>query len=195
MTPKQVKRIVWTVYKCRNLIYLTCSTSSQAPVHSVVCLNTRTTEAVPQEFLLKCFTCDMLMSCTLGHPSRPHFNRCAPMTSHPARMPAKRTCSQGVAPFLRSAVSAVESWGPWFLWALFAAILVWEEVWDLPNTAYLSAGLLLLITAGDPSPPPCPTSLFRCGCQPTSPPGCSSSSLQMTPLIHRPQHLCIRCGF
>jgi len=25
---------------------------------------------------------------------------------------------------------------------------VWEEVWDLPNTAYLSAWLLLLITAG-----------------------------------------------
>lgn len=42
----------------------------------------------------------------------------------------------------------MESWGPWFLWALFAAILVWEEVWDLPNTAYLSAWLLLIITAG-----------------------------------------------
>ena len=25
---------------------------------------------------------------------------------------------------------------------------VWEEVWDLPDTAYLSACLLLLITAG-----------------------------------------------
>jgi hypothetical protein len=25
---------------------------------------------------------------------------------------------------------------------------VWEEVWDLPNTAYLSSWLLLLITAG-----------------------------------------------
>ncbi|CAL5226760.1 g9613 [Coccomyxa viridis] len=43
---------------------------------------------------------------------------------------------------------SVASWGPWFLWALFAAILVWEEVWDLPNTAYLSAWLLLIITAG-----------------------------------------------
>jgi len=43
---------------------------------------------------------------------------------------------------------AVESWGPWFLWALFAVILVWEEVWDLPNSAYLSAWLLLIITAG-----------------------------------------------
>ena len=45
-------------------------------------------------------------------------------------------------------LSAVGSWGPWFLWGLFAAILVWEEVWDLPNTAYLSAWLLILITAG-----------------------------------------------
>jgi len=25
---------------------------------------------------------------------------------------------------------------------------VWEEVWDLPNTAYLSSCLLLLITFG-----------------------------------------------
>ncbi len=41
------------------------------------------------------------------------------------------------------------SWGPWFLWGLFAAILVWEEVWDLPNTAYLSAWLLIIITVGD----------------------------------------------
>ena len=45
-------------------------------------------------------------------------------------------------------LSAVGSWGPWFLWGLFAAILVWEEVWDLPNTAYLSAWLLIIITAG-----------------------------------------------
>lgn len=40
-------------------------------------------------------------------------------------------------------------WGPWFLWGLFAAILVWEEVWDLPNTAYLSAWLLIIITVGE----------------------------------------------
>ena len=45
-------------------------------------------------------------------------------------------------------LGAVGSWGPWFLWGLFAAILVWEEVWDLPNTAYLSAWLLIIITAG-----------------------------------------------
>ena len=43
---------------------------------------------------------------------------------------------------------AVAGWGPWFLWGLFAAILVWEEVWDLPNTAYLSAWLLIIITVG-----------------------------------------------
>ena len=41
-----------------------------------------------------------------------------------------------------------QAWGPWFLLVLFGGILVWEEVWDLPNTAYLSAWLLLLITAG-----------------------------------------------
>lgn len=41
-----------------------------------------------------------------------------------------------------------ERWGPWFLFWLFGAILVWEEVWDLPHTAYLSAWLLLLITGG-----------------------------------------------
>ncbi|KAL3157783.1 hypothetical protein ABBQ32_012207 [Trebouxia sp. C0010 RCD-2024] len=42
----------------------------------------------------------------------------------------------------------VEQWGGWFLLALFGAILTWEEVWDLPNSAALSAWLLLLITAG-----------------------------------------------
>lgn len=43
---------------------------------------------------------------------------------------------------------AVDNWGPWFVWALFAAILVWEEVWDLPDTAYLSGWLLIIITTG-----------------------------------------------
>lgn len=43
---------------------------------------------------------------------------------------------------------AGEQIGPWFLFALFAVILVWEEVWDLPQNAALSAWLLLLITAG-----------------------------------------------
>ena len=41
-----------------------------------------------------------------------------------------------------------ERWGGWFLYGLFALILIWEEVWTLENTAYLSACLLLLITAG-----------------------------------------------
>ena len=34
------------------------------------------------------------------------------------------------------------------LFGLFVLILLWEELWDLENTAYLSACLLLLITAG-----------------------------------------------
>jgi transcriptional regulator with AAA-type ATPase domain/NAD-dependent dihydropyrimidine dehydrogenase PreA subunit len=41
-----------------------------------------------------------------------------------------------------------EKWGGWFLFTLFALIFLWEELWDLPNTAYLSSWLLLLITAG-----------------------------------------------
>ncbi|GFR44903.1 hypothetical protein Agub_g6248, partial [Astrephomene gubernaculifera] len=41
-----------------------------------------------------------------------------------------------------------ERYGPAFLLSLFAAILVWEEVWDLPHSAALSGCLLLLITAG-----------------------------------------------
>lgn len=41
-----------------------------------------------------------------------------------------------------------EKWGGWFLFSLFALILLWEELWNLENTAYLSACLLLLITAG-----------------------------------------------
>ncbi|MBI4780466.1 MAG: sigma 54-interacting transcriptional regulator [Oscillatoriophycideae cyanobacterium NC_groundwater_1537_Pr4_S-0.65um_50_18] len=41
-----------------------------------------------------------------------------------------------------------ERWGGWFLYGLFALILLWEELWHLENTAYLSACLLLLITAG-----------------------------------------------
>ncbi len=41
-----------------------------------------------------------------------------------------------------------ERWGGWFLFGLFSLILLWEELWDLENTAYLSSCLLLLITAG-----------------------------------------------
>ena len=36
---------------------------------------------------------------------------------------------------------AAEKWGGWFLFGLFALILLWEELWDLENTAYLSACL------------------------------------------------------
>lgn len=41
-----------------------------------------------------------------------------------------------------------DKWGGWFLFGLFSLILLWEELWDLENTAYLSGCLLLLITAG-----------------------------------------------
>ncbi|MFN5516092.1 MAG: cyclic nucleotide-binding domain-containing protein [Cyanobacteriota bacterium] len=41
-----------------------------------------------------------------------------------------------------------EAYGGWFLFGLFALILLWEELWHLQDTAYLSACLLLLITAG-----------------------------------------------
>lgn len=41
-----------------------------------------------------------------------------------------------------------EKWGGWFLFGLFALIFLWEELWNLENTAYLSGCLLLLITAG-----------------------------------------------
>jgi transcriptional regulator with AAA-type ATPase domain/NAD-dependent dihydropyrimidine dehydrogenase PreA subunit len=41
-----------------------------------------------------------------------------------------------------------ERWGGWILYGGFAAILLWEELWHLENTAYLSAWLLLIITAG-----------------------------------------------
>ncbi|MDJ0648709.1 MAG: sigma 54-interacting transcriptional regulator [Xenococcaceae cyanobacterium MO_188.B19] len=44
--------------------------------------------------------------------------------------------------------SLAEKYGGWFLFGLFALILLWEELWNLENTAYLSACLLLLITAG-----------------------------------------------
>lgn len=41
-----------------------------------------------------------------------------------------------------------EKWGGWFLFGLFTLIFLWEELWQLENTAYLSGCLLLLITAG-----------------------------------------------
>lgn len=39
-------------------------------------------------------------------------------------------------------------WGAWILFAGFVAIYLWEELWDLPHTPYLSSWLLLVITAG-----------------------------------------------
>ncbi|MEM9090655.1 MAG: sigma 54-interacting transcriptional regulator [Cyanobacteria bacterium P01_F01_bin.53] len=38
--------------------------------------------------------------------------------------------------------------GGWILYGGFALILLWEELWNLENTAYLSGWLLLIITAG-----------------------------------------------
>jgi transcriptional regulator with AAA-type ATPase domain/NAD-dependent dihydropyrimidine dehydrogenase PreA subunit len=43
---------------------------------------------------------------------------------------------------------AADQWGAWFLFGFFTLILLWEELWQLENTAYLSGCLLLLITAG-----------------------------------------------
>jgi transcriptional regulator with AAA-type ATPase domain/NAD-dependent dihydropyrimidine dehydrogenase PreA subunit len=39
-------------------------------------------------------------------------------------------------------------WGAWLLFGGFLAIYLWEKLWDLPHRAYLSASLLLVITAG-----------------------------------------------
>lgn len=52
------------------------------------------------------------------------------------------------AVLLKWPTDLLTKYGYWFLFWLFAAILVWEECWDLRNTAYLSSCLLLLITAG-----------------------------------------------
>lgn len=39
-------------------------------------------------------------------------------------------------------------WGAWILFGGFVAIYLWEQLWDLPHHAYLSAWLLVTITAG-----------------------------------------------
>lgn len=39
-------------------------------------------------------------------------------------------------------------WGAWILFAGFVAIYLWEKLWDLPHTPYLSAWLLVIIAAG-----------------------------------------------
>lgn len=43
---------------------------------------------------------------------------------------------------------ALSKYGGWFLFVLFALILLWEELWNLENHARLSSMLLILITAG-----------------------------------------------
>ncbi|MGB5769036.1 MAG: sigma 54-interacting transcriptional regulator, partial [Crocosphaera sp.] len=42
----------------------------------------------------------------------------------------------------------LNKWGAWILWAGFVGIYLWEKLWDLPHTAYLSSWLLMIITAG-----------------------------------------------
>lgn len=42
----------------------------------------------------------------------------------------------------------LNKWGAWLLWLGFVAIYLWEKLWDLPHTPYLSASLLLTIAAG-----------------------------------------------
>ncbi|MGK7902491.1 MAG: sigma 54-interacting transcriptional regulator [Hormoscilla sp.] len=39
-------------------------------------------------------------------------------------------------------------WGAWLLFAGFVAIYLWEKLWDLPHTPYLSSWLLVIIAAG-----------------------------------------------
>ncbi len=42
----------------------------------------------------------------------------------------------------------LSKYGGWFLFVLFALILLWEELWNLENHAILSSMLLMLITSG-----------------------------------------------
>ena len=49
---------------------------------------------------------------------------------------------------LRSWPAEVKTVGPPFAYGLFAGILMWEELWNLPDNGALSASLLLLITSG-----------------------------------------------
>ncbi len=39
-------------------------------------------------------------------------------------------------------------WGGWILFAGFGVIYLWEQLWDLPHTPYLSSWLLIVITVG-----------------------------------------------
>ncbi len=42
----------------------------------------------------------------------------------------------------------LDRWGAWFLFAGFVAIYLWEKLWDLPHTPYLSSWLLVIIALG-----------------------------------------------
>ncbi|MBD2136781.1 4Fe-4S binding protein [Anabaena sp. FACHB-1237] len=42
----------------------------------------------------------------------------------------------------------LNQWGAWCVWGGFFLIYLWEKLWDLPHSAYLSSCLLLLITSG-----------------------------------------------
>lgn len=42
----------------------------------------------------------------------------------------------------------LNQWGAWVVWGGFLIIYLWEKIWDLPHSAYLSTWLLLIITGG-----------------------------------------------
>lgn len=64
------------------------------------------------------------------------------------RSPANTVFEDSTSKATPLAASTSGTLGGWVLFGLFAVILLWEELWDLPNTAYLSSWLLILITAG-----------------------------------------------
>ena len=59
-----------------------------------------------------------------------------------------RQSISGVESLMKWPKEAVKQWGPWVIYSLFLPILLWEELWGLPNNATLSAWLLILITSG-----------------------------------------------
>jgi len=65
-----------------------------------------------------------------------------------AREAISSSSSSLLLPLKKWPKEVMEKWGPWVAYILFLTILLWEELWDLPNTAALSASLLLLITSG-----------------------------------------------
>jgi len=44
--------------------------------------------------------------------------------------------------------NGLNQWGSWFVFVSFTAIYLWEKLWDLSHTPYLSASLFLIITGG-----------------------------------------------